>query len=184
MLFRWFGDSKESKRIKKICTNVYLMTLRWIMFWFLFVISLFLCSCLAAGCVRAQLMLRRVFNHRAYQLVATEKSVQSVLVRWRHCWGGGMAPLWNTLWCGVTVMVLESVLSFSTVFGRNVAGTGHGTRVTLIHTIEWGLGTVLLFYLIYSRFLSFDWSLVVILKHHCFILCRESEGSAAQSTAF
>lgn len=57
------------------------------MFWFLFVISLFLCSCLAAGCVRAQLMLRRVFNHRAYQLVATEKSVQSVLVRWRHCWG-------------------------------------------------------------------------------------------------
>lgn len=47
------------------------------MFWFLFVISLFLCSCLAAGCVRAQLMLRRVFNHRAYQLVATEKSVQS-----------------------------------------------------------------------------------------------------------
>lgn len=51
------------------------------MFWFLFVISLFLCSCLAAGCVRAQLMLRRVFNHRAYQLVATEKSVQSVLVR-------------------------------------------------------------------------------------------------------
>lgn len=57
------------------------------MFWFLFVISLFLCSCLAAGCVRTQLMLRRVFNHRAYQLVATEKSVQSVLVRWRHCWG-------------------------------------------------------------------------------------------------
>lgn len=82
-----FGDSKESKRIKKICTNVYLMTLRWIIFWFLFVISLFLCSCLAAGCVRAQLMLRRVFNHRAYQLVATEKSVQSVLVRCRHCWG-------------------------------------------------------------------------------------------------